>query len=47
LFFAVSIDCFLITMHALDARSKYRVLRDVYDENIECGGVYKAERIRK
>lgn len=47
MFFAVSIDCFLITMHASDARFKYRILGDMYDENIECGGVYKAERIRK
>lgn len=34
-------------MHASDARFKYRILGDMYDENIECGGVYKAERIRK
>jgi hypothetical protein len=33
-------------MHASDARLKSRVLRDMYDENIEYRGVYKVEQIR-
>lgn len=48
LFSGISIDCVLMTMHALDPRFKSRVLESLYDERISStGSSIKADGTRR